>query len=90
MFLRGTVVGLARVYTLQDFRHGATLDLFYSHDAEVCTGWKHEEQLCVEKHALYKYQTSSIVATQKLSCWRYSYTNKTVLKRRDTSWHNLV
>ena len=54
-----------------------------SHDAEVFTGWKHEEQLCVENHAMYKYQTGTIVATQKLSRWRYSYTNKIVLQRRE-------
>jgi len=54
-----------------------------NHDAEVFTGWKHEEQLYVENHAMYKHQAGTIVATQKLSCWRYSYTNKIVLKRRE-------
>ena len=43
-----------------------------NHDAEVFTAWKHGEQLCVENHAMYKYQTGTIVATQKLSRWRYS------------------
>lgn len=55
------------------------LTLIYptNHDAEVFTEWKHEEQLCVENHAMYKYQTGTIVATQN------SYTNKIVLQRRE-------
>jgi len=64
-----------------------------NHDAEVFTAWKHEEQLCVENHAMYKYQTGTIVATQKLSRWRYSYTNKIVLqdvKRFRHAWKALA
>ena len=54
VLLRGTVVSLARVYTLHDSWHELTSISSTSHDAEEFTGWKHEEQLCVENHAMYK------------------------------------